>query len=158
MAPVHRHLLILYICAALILARWISASADVGPTQWVRVVRDANYDIAIDTARVRRGLDRSWTGVHPTSEVWYRTDHKLPRLHEGKLFTREIVHSIVRCDSLWFKVISVDMSMGDKRPMAVQRLTPDEVAHEVWHRIEFGAAEEMAAQAACHFAGKRPRE
>jgi len=141
----------------LIATRFMSASAVDDSTRWVLVVRDASYDISIDTARVRGWTGRSRYTRYLTSDVWYRTDHKSPRLHNEKPFTREIVHSIVRCDSLWFRVISVDMSMGDSRPISQQRMTPEEVDHQLWHRVERGTAEEMAAEAACHFAAKRRR-
>jgi hypothetical protein len=153
---VRRYLLILCISASLVAVGW-RASPHQPPAQWVRVVRDANYDVAIDTTRVRRDIEAWRNGRYLTSDVWYRTDHRVPRLHNEKPFTREVVHSIVRCDSLWFRVISVDMSMGDSRPISQQRMTPEEVAHQLWRRVAPGTSEEMAAQAACHFAAKRRR-
>jgi hypothetical protein len=145
------------VCAWLIGAGCTNASADGASARWVPVFRGANYDVAIDTARVRRGIEWWRDGRYLTSDVWYRTDHKMPRLHHDKPFTREVVHAIVRCDSLWFRVISVDMSMGDKRPISEQRMTPEEVAHELWRRVALGTEEEIAAKAACHFAAKRRR-
>ena len=61
---------------------------------------------------VIRHID-GWFANH---DAWYRTDHKQPRLHKGKEFNRETVHSLVRCMPLSFKVISVDMSMGASAP------------------------------------------
>jgi hypothetical protein len=133
------------------------ASAD-EHARWVRVARDDAYDIYIDTAHIRRRLEGVRRGpIYPSFEVWYRTDHRAPRLYKGKNFNREVVRSIVQCDSLFYKVMSVDMSMGDERPISQQRLTADEVAYQVWRRIERGTSEEMAAQAACYFGARRQR-
>jgi hypothetical protein len=116
----------------------------------VRVARDANYTVAIDTSRVSRYWDRSW-------QVWYRTDHSVPRLHKEKPFNREIVQSRVNCDSLTFKVVSVDMSMGDGLPISIQRSDTKDLDVQPWRYVERGTVEEMAAQAACHFAAARIR-
>jgi hypothetical protein len=118
--------------------------------RWVRVARDANYTVAIDTSRVSRYWDRSW-------QVWYRTDHSVPRLHKEKPFNREIVQSRVNCDSLTFKVVSVDMSMGDGLPISIQRSDTKDLDVQPWRYVERGTVEEMAAQAACHFAAARIR-
>lgn len=125
---------------------------DVGlaPARWVRVVRDPNYTIFIDTGRVSRHWDRSW-------QVWYRTEHAVPRLHRRKEFNREIVHSRVNCDSLTFKVVSVDMSMNEGPPISVQRMDYKELEQQVWRRVQRGTVEEIAAEAACHFAAARVR-
>lgn len=114
------------------------------------MLQDANYTVAIDTGRLSRHWDRSW-------QVWYRTDHAVTRLHKGKEFNREVVQSRVHCDSLTFKVVSVDMSMGDGPPISVQRMDREELDDQEWRQIERGTAEEVAAAAACHFAAKRIR-
>jgi hypothetical protein len=120
--------------------------------RWVRVARDANYTIYIDTGRYGGIRGPGYTAF----DVWYRTDHALPRMHEkGKdkvQFNREVVHSIIQCDKMLFRVASVDMSMGSGRPLVQQRLTPSEVQNQKWRSVEMGTAEEIAARAACHFA------
>ena len=121
--------------------------------RWMRVARDANYEIAIDTARISVG--RMWWGrIYTVYDVWYRTDHAVPRLHKDKSFSREVVRSIVQCDSLWFKVRSVDMSLGDELPIAQLRSSERELADQSWRRVERGTSEEIAAVAACHY-GRR---
>jgi hypothetical protein len=142
-------------CANLSAVGCTSASADTEAARWLRIVRDANYDVAIDTSRVRGRIDGSNGRWYPSNEVWYRTDHHIPRLHNDKPFNREVVQSIVQCDSLWFKVISVDMSMGNERPISQQRTAPNELPDQPWRRVVRGTAEEIAAKAACHFAAKR---
>jgi hypothetical protein len=127
-----------------------NAGANGEPERWLRIVQDANYTIAIDTSRVSRQADRSW-------QVWYRTDHAVPRLHKGKAFNREVVQSRVDCDSLTFKVVSVDMSMGSEPPISIQRMDRKEMDDQPWRHVERGTAEEIAAGAACHFAAKRIR-
>ena len=118
--------------------------------RWLGVVRDVNYDISLDTSRITR----RWRNEYV---VWYKTDHVAPHLHNGKPFNREIVQSLVRCDSLWFKVISVDMSLGNEKPISQQRADRMEVLDQPWRRVEQGAAEEIAARAACTFAERRFR-
>jgi hypothetical protein len=127
-----------------------SAVADGESERWVRVARDANHTIAIDTGRVSRHWDRSW-------QVWYRTDHAAPRLYKGKEFNREIVQSRVNCDGFTFKVVSVDMSMDDGPPISVQRMDYEELEDQPWRHVQRGTVEEIAAQAACHFAAERIR-
>jgi hypothetical protein len=136
--------------ASLLAAGCGGAAPNTEPGRWVRVVRDANYTVAIDTGRVSRFWDRSW-------QVWYRTDHAVPRLHKDKAFNREIVQSRVKCDSLTFKVVSVDMSMDDGPPISVQRMDNKELDDQPWRRVELGTVEEIAARAACYFAAKRIR-
>ncbi len=133
------------------LALFSRANADTH--DWVAVAHDANYDIQIDRAKTERRLIPQlgkWVSI---VETLYRTNHKQTRLHKEKQFNREVVHSILMCDSLWFKVKSVTMSMGDGRPVSRQVLTWDEVYRQTWHRVELGTSEEIAARAACHFAG-----
>jgi hypothetical protein len=121
--------------------------------RWVRVARDANYNIYLDTGRLEQVNGPGYRGYGYS--VWYRTDHALPRVHQGnkKLFNRELVQSIVRCDSLKFRVASVDLSMVGERVFVQQRLTEKELMNQKWRSVEMGTAEEMAARAACHFAG-----
>ena len=120
--------------------------------RWVRVARDANYTIYIDTGRLAPHDGPGYFGK--AYDVWYRTDHAQPRIHEtnNELFNRELVHSIIECDSLRFRVASVDMSMGNHSPIARQRLTAKELAWQKWRHVELGTAEEIAGRAACHFA------
>ena len=135
---------------ALVAVGCASPATDADSGRWVRVVRDANYSVSIDTGRVSRHWDRSW-------QVWYRTDHAVPRLHKGKEFNREIVQSRVDCDSLMFKVVSVDMSMNGGPLISLQRMDFAEMEEQPWRRVQRGTVEEIAAQAACHFAAKRSR-
>lgn len=137
-------------CAFLVAAACANTEPDPDAGRWVRVLQDANYIVAIDTVRVSRFWDRSW-------QVWYRTDHAIPRLHKGKQFNREIVNSRVNCDSLVFKVVSVDMSMNGGPPISLQRMDHKEMDDQPWRRVELGTVEEIAAQAACHFAARRIR-
>jgi hypothetical protein len=129
---------------------------DTSGVRWVRVIQDPNYIIYLDTAMIRHRPDQSYRRVE-AYEVLYRTDHALPRELKGKTFTREVVRSIVLCDSLWFRVASVDMSMGDGKPVAIQRLEDRELARQAWRRVGMGTSEEVAARAACHFIGDRAR-
>src|SRR5689334_141048 len=109
----------------------LAACSDTPPDdspRWVRVARDANYTIYIDTGRIapfETGRNGPFAGPGNWGnafQVWYRTDHAIPRVHDSdkKLFNREVVHSIIRCDSLLFRVASVDMSMGSDRPIVQQ--------------------------------------
>lgn len=123
------------------------ADAEAGGGRWHRVAVDPNYVIYMDTA-VQRRSDGSF-------ETTFRTDHEAPRLRDGKPFDREVVTSIVRCDSLWFKVRSVDMSLGDARPISQQRDDAMAVLDQPWRRVEQGTSEHIAAEAACHYGRKR---
>ncbi|HYC49983.1 MAG TPA: hypothetical protein VEB19_02625 [Gemmatimonadaceae bacterium] len=121
------------------------------PEAWVVIARDAHYDVEIDRARTKTGRMASqgrWVNV---VETWYRTSHKLPRLHKGKEFDREVVRSVVRCDNLTFKVASIAMSRGNGRPITRQVTSGEELYRQRWRPVERGTTEEIAAQAACHF-------
>lgn len=130
------------------------------PRRWVRVAQDPNYTIYVDT---------SFLHVQPYGivEVWYRTDHAAPRLHNGQPFDREVVHALVRCRptntlrpraGLEYKISQVDMTRGGGRTVSRQRTTPQELAEQPWRAVEPEGAELMAAQAACHFANQRSPE
>lgn len=125
-------------------------AVDTGNARWVRVIRDPNYVIYLDTAMIRPRPDLAPRRGMPY-EVLYRTEHALPRELKGKTFTREVVRSIVLCDSLFFRVAAVDMSMGDDKPVAIQRLEDHELARQSWRHVGPGTSEEVAARAACHF-------
>jgi hypothetical protein len=118
---------------------------------WVRVARDANYEIAIDRSAVQALRIPAWGRWHEGFEVSYRTDHALPRLHNGKTFDREVVRAVIQCDSLLFKVVSVDMLGRDGSVVARQRTTDDDLYAQRWRHVELGTTEEIAARAACHF-------
>jgi len=47
------------------------------------------------------------------------------------------------------------MSLGANRPIAEQRLTPDEIAIQPWRQVERGTIEEAAGRAACDFARRQ---
>jgi hypothetical protein len=113
------------------------------------VARDSTYAIAIDTTRIERRMGGQWW------LVWYRTDHAQTRHHKGEPFDREVVQSYLRCADLSFKIVSVDMSLGANRPIAEQRLTPDEIAIQPWRQVERGTIEEAAGRAACDFARRQ---
>src|SRR5687767_1890477 len=72
------------------------AAATGASGHWVTVGRDGNYTVAIDTATLKRGYLDFATVYY----VSYHTRHAVPRLHDGKKFNRELVRSVVRCDSL----------------------------------------------------------
>jgi len=137
------------VCAGLlVLSSWVCAACADAPRSWVRVARDPNYDIFLDTARIFHRVDG-------TVEVYYRTIHAAPRLHKDQEFDREIVRSIVDCKRTWFKVAAVDMTLGEQRLVARQRTDEFELAQQPWRRIGEGSTEQMAAEAACHFAERR---
>lgn len=124
---------------------------------WYLVARDANYDVYIDPARIRQTIGPSEKSFMPAFEVWYRTDHKRSRLHDGKVFNREVVRSLVQCDSLWFKVERDAMSMGDERPIALQEATWEELARQPWRRIRAGTLDDAAARIACELGARSRR-
>lgn len=138
--------------AALLIAACSTDPMSDGKSRWLRIYSDTNYVVSIDAEHIER-LSGGFNHRYGMSDVWYRTDHKLPRLHDGREFTREVVHSLVRCDSLWFKVSRVDMSVGDARPFVRQELTAAEFEHQAWRRVVRDTPEEVAAQAACGLAG-----
>lgn len=118
---------------------------------WVHVAGDANYDIAVDRLHISESQAAPVGGWDQAFEVWYRTDHARPRVHNGATFDREIVRAIILCDRYWFRVVSVDMSMGDGNVVARQRASEEELDRQPWRRVERGTIEEEAAVAACDF-------
>ena len=151
-----------FLCAcvavAIAVAAHREASADGTPESWVRIARDANYDVAIDSLHIKADVHPTRYKMYRVYEVWFRTDHTVPREHHGKPFNREVVHSMVLCDSLWFKVMSVDMSLGDARPIAQQRTDWPDIADEPWRRVALGTTEAIAARAACFYGARRRRD
>ena len=142
---------------ALVVALVVVAAAcnNASPTRdWVRVAGDANYNIALDRLHILEWEAAPVGGWDQAFEVWYRTDHAQARVYNGETFDREIVRAIILCDRFWFRVVSVDMSMGDGKVVARQRASEEELDRQPWRRVERGTIEEEAALAACDF-GRR---
>ncbi|HEY9225214.1 MAG TPA: hypothetical protein VIP11_01120 [Gemmatimonadaceae bacterium] len=119
------------------IATWATSS-----NRWMRIARDSSYDIAIDTTRMSKRYGQ-W------DVVLYRTDHARTQLYKGKPFDREVVESVIRCDSLWFKIASIDLSLGSHRPISRQRADDRDLFDQPWRRVERGTIEERVARAAC---------
>lgn len=130
--------------AAALAAVAITSDRD-DPPHWLLVARDSSYAIAIDTSRIRALPGRIY-------EVWYRTDHAMPRYYNAKMFTREVVHATLRCDGFSFRVMSVAMSVGAGRPVIRQTTEPRDYANQAWRRVEAGTTEADAARATCQVA------
>lgn len=128
-----------------------AACEDAPRREWVRVAGDANYNIALDRLHVSESQAAPVGGWDQAFEVWYRTDHAQPRAYNGETFDREIVRAILLCDRYWFRVVSVDMSMGDGKVVARQRASGKELDRQPWRPVERGTVEEDAAVAACDF-------
>jgi hypothetical protein len=138
------------IAVALTVGTYVGLSAK-PDGDWVHVARDPHYNISVDRARIQPQRVGWLHTAYPGVQVWFRTDHALPRVHTGKTFTRELVRALVQCDSLWFKVISVDMTDGDGKVVARQTSSEMELFDQPWRHVERGATEEIVAIAACHF-------
>ncbi|HMC57050.1 MAG TPA: surface-adhesin E family protein [Gemmatimonadaceae bacterium] len=125
------------------------SDANAHSNTWYRVAGDTNYVVYIDPASIIYTSTPStgeWLGAY---RVWYRTEHARPRSYKGKQFNREIVNAYVQCDSLWFKVASVTMSMNGEKPILVQESNTDELIQQDWRRIESGSLDDAAARVAC---------
>lgn len=133
---------------AILVAACTDAPAADG-THWKRVAQDPNYTIWIDTTRVENENvgTAAWN-------VWYRTDHAQARNHKGQVFHREVVNSYLRCENLAFKVASVDMYTNDGELVSQQRDDLDAIADQPWRPVLRGSSEEIAAEAACHYASR----
>ena len=135
-----------------LVAALAAACNNASPTRdWVRVAGDANYNIALDRIHISESQAAPVGGWDQAFEVWYRTDHAQARVYNGETFDREIVRAIILCDRFWFRVVSVDMSMGDGKVVARQRASEEELDRQPWRRVERGTTEEEAALAACDF-------
>ena len=121
-----------------------------GTRGWARVYADTNYDVSIDTAH----LDQRVFGVNI---VWYRTQHRRDREYRGKPWNREVIQSVLLCDSLEYKVRSVDLSLGSRPPISRQRATLRELGSQPWRRVVPGTPDEVTALAACNMLRRRGR-
>lgn len=121
-----------------------------GTRGWARVYSDTNYVVSIDTAH----LDQRVFGV---SIVWYRTQHRRDREYRGRPWNREIIQSVLLCDSLEYKVRSVDLSLGSRAPISRQRASLRELGAQPWRRVVPGTPDEVTALAACNMLRRRGR-
>lgn len=121
-----------------------------GTRGWARVYSDTNYVVSIDTAH----LDQRVFGINI---VWYRTQHRRDREYRGRPWNREIIQSVLLCDSLEYKVRSVDLSLGSRAPISRQRATLRELGAQPWRRIVPGTPDEVTARAACDMLRRRGR-
>ena len=136
-------------CIGLVIAACSVASANDGPAgAWMRVARDSNYDIAIDTSRFERRSFREYL-------VWFRTQHGSVLAYKGKRFNREVVQAIVRCDNLTYKIVSVDMSLNGGRIISRQRADVDDIRAQPWRQVDDGTIEATVAHATCQLVRDR---
>ena len=138
------------VLAAAAVVGWRAFGSAERPANWMLIARDSSYSISLDTTRIGRAFDRGY-------DVWFRTDHSALRFYKEKAFNREIVHTILACHDLAFRVVSTEMSVGSSRPVARQSNTAGEVAHEAWHPVTAGSTEADAARATCIVADSRWR-
>ena len=117
------------------------------PEHWLRVAGDSNYMISIDTTRIVE----PYRGIY---DVWYRTDHSTTHEYRGATFNREDVESLVRCNTLEFKVKGVDMSMRGGRIVARQRNDDHDVKQDAWHAVDPRTIEALAAEVTCNEASR----
>jgi hypothetical protein len=113
--------------------------------RWLRVARDSDYDIAIDTTRIAGSEFRGF-------RIWFRTQHAARHYHDGLPFDREIVESVIDCRKLTFRIASVDLSLDDRPPISRQRTEAGELTLQPWRQVEPRTIEEAAAIKACDFA------
>ena len=116
---------------------------DDSPEHWLRVAGDSSYVISIDTTRV----GEPYRGIY---DVWYRTDHSTTHQYHGTSFNREDVESLLRCNTLEFKVEGVNMSMRGGRIVARQRNDAHDVKRDEWHQVDPRTIEATAAQVTCN--------
>ena len=127
---------------ALVIMRLYGMNGD-RPEHWLRVAGDSSYSISIDTTRVAE----AYAGIY---DIWYRTDHSTAHQYRGSTFNREDVESLLKCNTLEFKVEGVDMSMRGGRVVAHQRNDDHDVKRDSWHAVEPRTIEATAAQVTCN--------
>lgn len=113
--------------------------------RWMDVFSDSNYTVAVDVGNLVKTAS-AWEDEY---EIWYRTQHHRPRLRRGELWDLEYTRSVVRCDSLWYKILSVDLSDGGRRTVSQQRTGYME---QSWRRIDASSSERLVALRACDLA------
>lgn len=121
-----------------------------GSRRWTRVYSDTNYDVSIDTAHLHERI----FGVNT---VWYLTQHRSEREHHGHPWNREVIQSLLLCDSLEYKVRSVDLSLGNHAPISRQRESLRDLGAQPWRRVVPGTPDEVTARAACNMLSVRGR-
>jgi hypothetical protein len=114
-----------------------------GSRRWIRIYSDTNYVVSIDTAHL--GMRIAGGNI-----VWYRTQHRRNREHERRLWNREVIQSVLRCETLEYRVRSVDLSDGGHPPVSRQRTTVRELLAQPWRDIALGTPDELTARAACY--------
>jgi len=117
------------------------------PDHWLRVAGDSNYVISIDTTRIAE----PYRGIY---DVWYRTDHSTTHQYRGATFNREDVESLIRCNTLEFKIKSVNMSMRGGHVVAQQRNDDHDVKRDSWHHVDAQTIEAAAAEVTCNEASR----
>ena len=117
--------------------------SNVNERSWMTVVRDSSYTVSIDTTRITRKFGRAYV-------AWYRTDHATTHAMKGAAFNREVVQAILLCDNIvTFKIASVNLSLGNAKPVSQQRTSSGELYHQQWRGVQSGTSEEAVAKATC---------
>lgn len=112
--------------------------------RWIEIFADSNYTVDVDMGNVTRRLS-GWEEY----DIWYRTRHRRPHLRRGEAWNLEYTRSVVRCDSLWYKVLSVDLSDHGRRTVSQQRT---DYMDQPWRKVEVNSVERFVALRACDIA------
>lgn len=123
---------------------------EVPPPTWTPVLVTPNVTIAIDTAGAARFKSNAFV-------LRVRTDHAVPRNHDGKPWDREITGVVLHCGMLSTKTYHVRLSLGDDDPIVFQlERERDVVAEQPWRVVEPRSDEEAAARVACSMLDNKP--
>lgn len=120
------------------------------PPVWTPVLVTPDVTIAIDTAGAARFKSNAFV-------LRVRTDHRIPRTHEGQQWDREVTGVVLRCDVLMTKTYHVRLSLGDDDPIVFQlEQERDVVVEQPWRVVEPRSDEETAARVACALLEGKP--
>jgi hypothetical protein len=116
---------------------------------WQVVYRDARYEVSLDTANVEAGPGGG-------SLVWYQTRHSEPRDEAGRLWNRELIRSLLRCEPLSFKTVRITVHLDDGPVVAERGGKLADVRDEPWRPVGSPSVDEAAMSQACAVISRLP--
>lgn len=122
---------------------------DPDTSQWVTLVSTPALTVELDSTRSAHDTDA-------LSRIVFRTTHSTPRFHKSGSWNREVARSLVWCDSLAFRPLSVTLAMDDAPPIVTQEQDERRIWDKPWRRVEPESDEALIFRLACDRIPPRP--
>lgn len=118
-------------------------------SRWITLVSTPTLTVELDSTHSAHDTDA-------LSRIVFRTTHSTPRYHKAGTWNREVARSLVWCDSLAFRPLSVTLALDDATPIVTQQEDERRLWDKPWRRVEPESDEALIFRLACDRLPPRP--